>query len=292
MYHSNVDWIFSVKEHADVLDKLKNDSCQVITVSETNISAPFDGYRSCHERKNFGDAHVLLSKDVPHEGSYPKHTRLYYTINDMPGNYCGMSHGNVVEAAMQAYKTLNNSLVHRCNNDGVAHSALLEKRVDVILGEGYVNCPDHCFVYRYAMHPPMYHYFLVRRSTLQPPSFAEYLAVVFLHLIPVIGTVHDSVHSRIASSTPVSVPKTRFVSRLPLFSSLALSWGAVLRQGSSLVRCHLGSFWPLGWRACFFSVASFKLASLLLEAFPVTLPKSRACLSSSQSSTTAQYRPA
>ncbi|KAH6942606.1 hypothetical protein HPB50_008431 [Hyalomma asiaticum] len=170
-YHSNVDWVFSVKEHADVLDRLRNHSCQVITVTVDDISAPYDGYRSCQVRKHFREPRVLLFKDAPRKGLYPKHERVYYAVRDRPGNYCGENYGNRATITIEAYRALNNSLVYRCNNDDVDQSALLERQVDIIAGLRSPNCPDHCFAYRYAMYPPTSRYYLVRRSTTTRPSF-------------------------------------------------------------------------------------------------------------------------
>ncbi|KAL1476388.1 hypothetical protein MTO96_036541 [Rhipicephalus appendiculatus] len=70
-YHSNIQWVFSVRQHEQALQALNGHVCQVITVTQTEISVPSDGYRNCSTRRLLTTAqdghlrdHVPACRDI------------------------------------------------------------------------------------------------------------------------------------------------------------------------------------------------------------------------------------
>ncbi|KAH8036989.1 hypothetical protein HPB51_008037 [Rhipicephalus microplus] len=91
-YYSYVQWIVAAREHDQVVKHLSGHLCQVISVTQVEVSAPWDDYRSCEERR------VIPAADV---------------------------------SMLAAYAALNITLVETCNN-GETDSLLLDRRVDFV----------------------------------------------------------------------------------------------------------------------------------------------------------------
>ncbi|KAL3190197.1 hypothetical protein MRX96_019745 [Rhipicephalus microplus] len=174
-YNSNVNWIFSVEKHSDVLDKLISHSCNVITVSKREINAPHDAYKICEQRRMLHSPYTVLSENLPPPGTYLRHEVINYALQDGPSKSCSNFQGSAVKAAVEAYVTLNNTLKFQCNTRKNSRSIILDRRADFLFGTRSINCAlqTPCFYYGYSMYSPSYFCFLVRRGEIMYPSFAR-----------------------------------------------------------------------------------------------------------------------
>ncbi|KAH7951630.1 hypothetical protein HPB52_010938 [Rhipicephalus sanguineus] len=76
-YHANFQWIFSVRQHQPALQTFDGHVCQVITVTETEINVPLDGYRNCATRRLLTTAQDDRLRDhVPPIGSFTKDEKI------------------------------------------------------------------------------------------------------------------------------------------------------------------------------------------------------------------------
>ncbi|XP_077498607.1 uncharacterized protein LOC144109680 [Amblyomma americanum] len=94
-------------------------------------------------------------------------------VFDKPIQICRKFEGQNVLSAKEAYETLNNTLVERCNNKSDSDSLLMDMRVDFVLGGRSPSCPSHCFQYAYATFPPTSLSMIVSRSGPSRPSFVS-----------------------------------------------------------------------------------------------------------------------
>ncbi|KAH8024423.1 hypothetical protein HPB51_022932 [Rhipicephalus microplus] len=173
-YHSNVHWIVSVGKHDDVLKKLVNHTCQVITVSEFEINEHFGDYKHCTRtnRRVHQNVQKLSLVDKISATNYPKQAKIEYAVFDRKSNFGAGLIGPKPRMAIQAYQALNNTLIERRASDE-SDSLLLDRRVDVILGTRNVHCWSHCFFYPYALYSPNSARILVRFAGPVDPSFAS-----------------------------------------------------------------------------------------------------------------------
>ncbi|KAL1446858.1 hypothetical protein MTO96_044463 [Rhipicephalus appendiculatus] len=149
-YHSNVHWIFSVRKHDDVLEHFSGHLCQVVTVTEAQINAPWNSYNSCEVRKLYTAADDPQIVDrIPSPGTYPKHGRVTFAAHDDKSIGCFKPHGPVGERLVEVYLGLNNTLVETCNC-GETDSLLLEKRADFIITA--TNFAPSTSYYQHAVH--------------------------------------------------------------------------------------------------------------------------------------------
>lgn len=189
-YYSNVQWIFSVDQHEDLLRELKP-KCQVLTVSENEINAPRDGYRSCEEREIFRNADTITTDRSPPRGTYPKDSRIIYTLFDGRNKNCGKERFLYIPIIRDVYARLNNTMVELCSSSTGTDSLLLDRNVDMVLGPRPVKCSLRCYFYAYAVRQPEAFCMLVRRRRPVHPSFIHnWLSFFFLccTLMPVAMT--------------------------------------------------------------------------------------------------------
>ncbi|KAL1487375.1 hypothetical protein MTO96_007999 [Rhipicephalus appendiculatus] len=131
-YHSYIQWIVAAREHDQVFQTLSGHICQVISVTQVEVNAPSDGYRSCEERRVITGADVgMLAERVPHAGRLPKDDRVVFANLDDSSKLC-YKRGNFITLAKLAYASLNTTVVEVCNN-GETDSLLLDRRVDFVL---------------------------------------------------------------------------------------------------------------------------------------------------------------
>ncbi|KAH7961765.1 hypothetical protein HPB52_012034 [Rhipicephalus sanguineus] len=155
-YHANVQWVFPVREHEDLLGRLTL-PCQVVTVTAEEINVPHDSYRSCNERRIFRkvDTHLLSGRALP-RGTYPKNENITCALFDEPSHNCCSSYEGfyLVHAIVEAYLALNNTVRMWCDRSSKTDSLLMDRQLDVLLGFPPANCYPRCFFYGYAMRAP------------------------------------------------------------------------------------------------------------------------------------------
>ncbi|KAH6930385.1 hypothetical protein HPB50_013170 [Hyalomma asiaticum] len=173
-YHSNVYWIFAVRKHDDIIKKLSNHSCQVITVSEVEVNEHFGDYKQCtrNHRRVLHRGQKLSLFTSTSSTKYPKHTRIEYAVFDRQNNFGGGLYGPKPRMVIEAYEALNNTLIQRWSTDD-SDSMLLDRRVDVVLGTRNVYCWSRCFFYPYALYAPFSTCTLAKRAGPLVPSFAS-----------------------------------------------------------------------------------------------------------------------
>ncbi|KAL1481839.1 hypothetical protein MTO96_034161 [Rhipicephalus appendiculatus] len=200
-YHSNVHWIFSVRKHEDVLEHFSGHLCQVVTVTEAEINAPWNSYNSCEVRKLYTAADDPRIVDrMPSPGTYPKHGRVTFAAHDDKSVGCFKPHGPVGERLVEVYLGLNNTLVETCNY-GETDSLLLEKRADFIITA--TNFAPSTSYYQHAVYPPMSVCFLTRRGQPVRPSFASTWLSFFsvsLMLVPLAAVLFLCLRMRVHRS--------------------------------------------------------------------------------------------
>ncbi|KAL1467719.1 hypothetical protein MTO96_041981 [Rhipicephalus appendiculatus] len=169
-YHSYIQWLVAAREHDQVLKTLSGHLCQVTSVTQLEVNAPWDGYRSCEARRVVTGADVgMLAERVPHAGRLPKDDRVAFANQDDSSRLC-YKRGNFITLAKLAYASLNTTVVETCNN-GETDSLLLDRRVDFVVGIPKL-VPMRSY-YGYVMFPPSSLCFLSRRATPLPPSFVS-----------------------------------------------------------------------------------------------------------------------
>ncbi|KAH8036429.1 hypothetical protein HPB51_000465 [Rhipicephalus microplus] len=130
-YYSYIQWIVAAREHDQVVKHLSGHLCQVISVTQVEVSAPWDDYRSCEERRVVPAADVgMLAGYRPRAGRFPKNTRVVFANQDDSSRLC-YTRGNFITLVRLAYAALNITLVETCNN-GETDSLLLDRRVDFV----------------------------------------------------------------------------------------------------------------------------------------------------------------
>ncbi|KAL1433750.1 hypothetical protein MTO96_012282 [Rhipicephalus appendiculatus] len=189
-YHANIQWVFSVRQHEQALQALNGHVCQVITVTETEISVPSDGYRKCSTRRLLTTAQDGHLRDrVPPLGTFAKNEEIRYAIHDTSTKLCFRILW-VLEQLKDLHSALNNTLLEFCN-DGGTDSLLFDRRVDFVVG---VPSPKQApsSYYRYATLPPFSVCFLTRRRGPIAPSFVStwmsFFALVLL-LAPLAAVI-------------------------------------------------------------------------------------------------------
>ncbi|KAH6942169.1 hypothetical protein HPB50_001692 [Hyalomma asiaticum] len=194
-YLPNVHWIFAVRRHEEVLEFFSGHVCQVITVSDSEINVPSDGYTSCHLRRVYTAAdYSRLLQRKPEIGSYPKHARVTFANEDTKPHFCFKSVGHFGDIIIQAMRDLNNTVVEECNY-GETDSLLLSRRASFIFIPSKAVPPHSC--YAYVMAPPAPIGFLSRKGEPLRPSFASTWMSFFtisLVLVPVAATFLLLIH--------------------------------------------------------------------------------------------------
>ncbi|XP_075551137.1 uncharacterized protein LOC142584773 [Dermacentor variabilis] len=198
-YYSNIQWVFSVRNHAEVLEPLRNHLCQVITVTETEINVSLDGYKSCEIRLIFTAAHVLMRNQRQLIGTYPRNHVIRYAVEDDGAKFCFGRPGAFGGLLREVYSTLNNTLVQLCNL-GHTDSLLLDRRVDFVIA--LLNNSLPFFYYRYALLSPISLSFLSRQQGPVQPTFVStwlnffVLSVLFVPLAAMFVSAFSAVSSR------------------------------------------------------------------------------------------------
>ncbi|KAH6930383.1 hypothetical protein HPB50_013168 [Hyalomma asiaticum] len=196
--HSNVYWIFAVRKHEDILEKVASHSCQVITISEVEVNEHFGDYKQCtrNHRRVLHSGQNLSFFASTSPTKYPKHARIEYAVSDRQNNSVGALYGSRAHMVIQAYEALNNTLIQQWSTEG-SDSLLLDRRVDVILGNRNVHCWSKCSFYPYALYAPNAARILVRRARPLVPSFAstwESFFCIPLVLAPVVVMILLAAH--------------------------------------------------------------------------------------------------
>ncbi|KAL1469643.1 hypothetical protein MTO96_040961 [Rhipicephalus appendiculatus] len=243
-YHSNIQWIFAVREHAEVLKVLDGQLCQAVTVTDKEINAPLDGHRNCAARRSLTAAELgQLNDAVPPAGTYSKNELITYAIQDQGSEFCFRFRG-VVELVDQAYRILNSTIKEVCNR-GETDSLLLDRRVDFVVSlPNGINLNSY---YGYAALPPRSLCFLTRRRGPIAPSFASSwmsFFAVFLILAPVaaVTTLVLSVHlQRYQSDVPMKSDLILF-----FFSTYLWQSPAPLKKSSLASVRVVSAIWMFG----------------------------------------------
>ncbi|KAL1487378.1 hypothetical protein MTO96_008002 [Rhipicephalus appendiculatus] len=232
-YHSYIQWIVAAREHDQVLKKLSGHLCQVISVTEVDVNAPLDGFRSCEERRVITGAQVgMLAERVPRAGRFPKNDRVVFANLDASSSLCNKS-GQFMPLVKLAYTVLNITLVEACNN-GETDSLLLNRRVDFVVDISK-SVPMRSY-YGYVMLPPLSLCFLSRRATPLPPSFgSSWLS--FLEVSVIVFPLASVLHLLMAAQARHrSVPATRYSEWILFFLSTYLGRSpAAIRNATSTV---------------------------------------------------------
>ncbi|KAH9371410.1 hypothetical protein HPB48_012227 [Haemaphysalis longicornis] len=185
-YYANLQWILLVKKHEEVLDRLRNYSCQVMTVNEREINVPSNQYKSCGDRRLLTNVGPLMEEQLPPRGSYPRSNELYYASGDGEGE-CYDPRNYITERILiEFYGALNNSMIRLCNHNGDSDSLLLDRKVDLLVSYNPVNCSAPCFYYAHATFPPKNACFFVRRRKSVEPSFANTWTSFFTALLALL----------------------------------------------------------------------------------------------------------
>ncbi|KAL3226213.1 hypothetical protein MRX96_048994 [Rhipicephalus microplus] len=132
-YHSYIQWIVAAGEHDQVLKTLSGHLCQVISVTQVDINAPLDGYRSLPRTPR--------ARRNPNQYAHRKRTKCQKVCLKMTEwllrsattarAICNKS-GQVLPFMKLVYAALNITLVEVCNN-GETDSLLLDRRVDFVV---------------------------------------------------------------------------------------------------------------------------------------------------------------
>ncbi|KAL1475560.1 hypothetical protein MTO96_037201 [Rhipicephalus appendiculatus] len=179
-------WIFATHDHEVVLSAFSGHLCHVISVTETEINAPLDGYMSCEERRIFKTVEeALMAERLPPRGSYSRNERIRFAMQDDNDAFCFRENDPFVALVERAYRTLNNTFVEGCNR-GDTDSVLLDRRVDLVLGPS--NQIHPISYYAYTVQAPDAICFLTRRGRPVQPSFASRW-LIFLSLSLVLAPI-------------------------------------------------------------------------------------------------------
>ncbi|KAL1463989.1 hypothetical protein MTO96_043074 [Rhipicephalus appendiculatus] len=190
-----------MRKHDDVLEHFSGHLCQVVTVTEAEINAPWNSYNSCEVRKLYTAADDPRIVDrIPSPGTYPKHGRVTFAAHDDKSIGCFKPHGPVGERFVEVYLGLNNTLVEMCNY-GETDSLLLERRADFIITP--TNFAPSTSYYQHAVYPPMSVCFLTRQGQPVRPSFASTWLTFFsvsLMLVPLAAVLFFCLRMRVHRS--------------------------------------------------------------------------------------------
>ncbi|KAH7931558.1 hypothetical protein HPB51_029807 [Rhipicephalus microplus] len=234
-YHSYIQWIVAAGEHDQVLKTLSGHLCQVISVTQVDINAPLDGYRSCQERRVITETEIsTLAERAPSVRSLPKDDRIAFAQRDDSSSLCNKS-GQVFPFTKLVYAALNITLVEVCNK-GETDSLLLDRRADMVV-DVPKSIPMRSY-YGYFMLPPVSLCFLSRRTTPLPPSFGS-TWLSFFQISVVVFPVALVLHLlRAAQARYCSVPATKLSNSIMFFLSsyLGRSPAAIPSAPSTVVK--------------------------------------------------------